>query len=287
MGCGSSKAVAVANQAQPQKVVVAAAVQSNSKQIEDVKPLSTSTPDTKSSKNNSSSNNKSSSPGDSGLEDPGIITEETAGGETIASKDRPITPELMLAGNKPPLRNTREPDSDMEGDDTVSRDRDTSAVSTRSAPIILQRPSSRGGSAFDISFEEEQSTPGLPKRLVQRESSTRKKREELTLEELQAKLAAADQRRRDIEARLKAKMAQESVKGEQVRSVNTSLNESVDKSLSEVNEKEKAALDNREAHLKQLRERLRAKEERARQVREKKKQLASLNGGSAPSITAS
>ena len=75
---------------------------------------------------------------------------------------------------------------------------------------------------------------------MQRESSTRKKREELTLEELQAKLQAADQRRRDIEARLKAKMAQETTKAETVRSANTSINESLDKSQTE--EKEKQAL---------------------------------------------
>jgi hypothetical protein len=62
---------------------------------------------------------------------------------------------------KPAARVTREPDSDIEADETLSRTRDTSAVSTRSAPVILERPSSRGGSAFDISFdgEQEPSTP--------------------------------------------------------------------------------------------------------------------------------
>lgn len=290
MGCGSSKAVAVANApVAPQKVVVAAKVEEDAgKKMNKNEPVSTSTPVAKAPAGKDGKDT-SGSPGDSGLEVQGIITEDTAGGEDIAGEGRPLTPELELAGVRPAVRATREPDSDIEADETLSRNRDTSAVSTRSAPIILQRPSSRGGSAFDISFdgEQEPSTPGLPKRLAQRDSSGRKKREEMTLEELQAKLAAADQRRRDIEARLKAKMAQESVKGEQVRSHNTSLNESTG-SAGAPDEKEQQAVNNREAHLKQLRERLRAKEERARQVREKKKALAATGGSvSTPALVAS
>ena len=118
----------------------------------------------------------------------------------------------MISGSKPAVRATREPDSDLDLDDPLLRD--MSASSVRSAPVILERPSSRGGSAFDISFEEEQqnATPyefppraradvcrGLPrrlKRLEERNSSGKKKREELTLEELQAKLLAAEVRRK-------------------------------------------------------------------------------------------
>lgn len=284
MGCGSSKATAVASA--PQKVIVASAP-IEEKHVSKEEPVSTSTPTGKSVEGKEAAKKASNSPGDSGLEVQGIITEDTAGGEEIAGQDRPITPELELAGVRPAARATREPDSDIEADETLSRARDTSAVSTRSAPIILQRPSSRGGSAFDISFEGESAepaTPGLPKRLQQRDSSGRKKREDMTLEELQAKLAAADQRRRDIESRLKEKMAQESSKGEQIRSQSNSLNGSLNGSLTETSEKEKAALDNREAHLRQLRERLRAKEDRARQVREKKKALAAA-GGSTPAIS--
>lgn len=145
-----------------------------------------------------------------------------------------------MSGARPPLRSTHVADSDAENDDPLGRDR--SAASVRSAPVILERPSSRGGAAFDISFEEEQqSTPyvgaslvfamgrelgearwpvehccflfsmvhptpvltascrGLPrrlKRLEERGSSGRKKREDMTLEELQAKLQAAEARRK-------------------------------------------------------------------------------------------
>ncbi len=66
--------------------------------------------------------------------------------------------ELVISGSKPAARVTREPDSDIEADDPIfHNDRDTSATSSRSAPVILERPSSRGGAAFDISFEEENS----------------------------------------------------------------------------------------------------------------------------------
>lgn len=290
MGCGSSKAVPVVANTAPKKVVVSAAPEEKPVKtvaVIEAKPINTSTP----TKEDSSKDLIKSSPGDSGLDENGVITEDTVGGEEIAGKGRPITPELELAGTKPAVRATRQPDSDAEGDDmmntssTAHRDRDTSALSTRSAPIIMQRPSSRGGSAFDISFEEEPSTPGLPKRLVSRgDSSGRKKREEMTLEELQAKLQAADQRRRDIESRIKQKMHQESEKGESIRSTNNSLNASMDKSQTDEGEKEKQALNNREAHLRQLRERLRAKEERARQVREKKKLMAA--NGTAPPVAA-
>lgn len=229
-----------------------------------------------------------SSPGDSGLEDPGIITEETAGGEELAEKDRPPTPELVISGSKPAARVTREPDSDIEADDPIfHNDRDTSATSSRSAPVILERPSSRGGAAFDISFEEENSgtennTPGLPRRLQRldaQRSSGKKKRDELTLEELQAKLQAAEQRRKEYEQRVRERMHQEASKAvTYTKQANESLNESVEKTHGDAETKEKAALENRESHLKQLRERLKAKEDRARAVREKKRLLQATGG---------
>ena len=41
---------------------------------------------------------RKSSPGDSGLEDAGMITEDTAGGEEIADTNRPSTPGSCLRG---------------------------------------------------------------------------------------------------------------------------------------------------------------------------------------------
>ncbi len=72
-----------------------------------------------------------------------------------------------------------------------------------------------------------------------REPSLKKKRDELTLEELQAKLDAAENRRKEYEARLKSKMQQETQKGERTRSLNSSLNGSFEK---DIEEKEKQAL---------------------------------------------
>ena len=47
--------------------------------------------------------------------------------------------------------------------------------------------------------------------------------------------------------------------------------------------KEKQAEDNREQHLKQLRDRLKEKEEKAKQVRERKRTMGSASGPASPS----
>ena len=54
----------------------------------------------------------------------------------------------MVSGARPPVRSSHVEDSDVENDDPLMRD--TSAASVRSAPVILQRPSSRGGVGFCI-----------------------------------------------------------------------------------------------------------------------------------------
>jgi len=56
---------------------------------------------------------------------------------------------------------------------------------------ITERPSSRGGMAFDISFDDKNVSKRIPKGLQKR-----KKTSNLTKEELQAKLDAAEQRRK-------------------------------------------------------------------------------------------
>lgn len=317
MGCGSSKSVGVSSNApvaapsKTQKVVVSSNTEeTTSKSVSiasspaaEAATTTTTTTTTKTATSTTSlatstplgkgeplPTARKSSPGDSGLEEAGIITEDTAGGEELAEDGRPSTPDLMISGGRPPVRSSHVADSDCEADDPLMRD--TSAASVRSAPVILQRPSSRGGSAFDISFEEDNgsahNTPGLPrrpKRLEERQSSGKKKRD-LTLDELQAKLASAEARRKEYENRLKDKMQAETKKAETyTRSQNTSLNESMEKTQTDVQEKEKHAVENREAHLRQLREKLKAKEDRARAVREKKKAMQ-MQSPSAPALIA-
>ncbi len=129
-------------------------------------------------------------------------------------------------------------------------------------------------------------------------------------------MEAAENRRKEYENRLKEKLQQETRKPEAVtRSVNTSLNESMERIQTDSQDKIKQSVvrispslslllpspliitslfqthnlyyplphlpqegpltlqENREAHLKQLRDRLKAKEERARLVREKKRMM--------------
>jgi len=56
---------------------------------------------------------------------------------------------------------------------------------------ITERPSSRGGMAFDINFDDRSAPKRMPKGLQKRKKATN-----LTKEELQAKLDAAEQRRK-------------------------------------------------------------------------------------------
>jgi hypothetical protein len=141
-----------------------------------------------------------------------------------------------------------------------------------SSAVIAERPSSRGGMAFDMTFEGEQARVQVPARLEKIRTRTRSS--EMSIEELQQKLAAADARRQAVEQKLKEKLSKESEKIEKVQQVHAAL-EPVKKS--EVVEKENKALENREANLRSIRDKLRAREEHAKKVRENKR----LSGGAA------
>jgi uncharacterized protein involved in type VI secretion and phage assembly len=101
-----------------------------------------------------------------------IITEDTPGGEQIASQDAKDGVELSLEGRSMsrqggarPQPNSAGADDDDEDDDSDSYSRMTSATSTRSAPSIMQRPSSRGGSAFEIQWDDTGNAARPPRRL--------------------------------------------------------------------------------------------------------------------------
>eukprot|EP00047_Mylnosiga_fluctuans_P019378 m.82017 g.82017 ORF g.82017 m.82017 type:complete len:277 (+) comp8098_c1_seq1:82-912(+) len=276
MGCGSSKSVQIADAPNPEPVKKADSAVDVSKPepapvqaAPSQKSLRPITPPTKPSARESDR----SSP-DSGLD------QDKPDLASVSTKKAPLPP-------KKTVDPADESDNEVEAACHVGRE--TSATSTRSAPVIMERPSSRGGSAFDISFDgpAPADNPGLPRRLKTLDQS-RKRRADLTLEELQAKLNAAETRRKELEAKLREKLAAETKKPETyTQSLNTSLNESVEKIQSDVDQKLKSTSENREAHLKQLRDRLKAKEDRARQVREKKRQLAALNASqSTPAVLA-
>lgn len=183
--------------------------------------------------------------------------------------------------------------------------RDVSATSTRSAPVVLERPSSRGGAAFEMQWESETARK-MPRRLDRLRaggsSNSGGGKRELSLGELQAKLESAEKRRlvgcglpvapfcvypaladppllprargvlctlKEYEARIKQKMAQASA-GHRHGSAEQQAEQQASRVESTIAAKDSKAVENREAHLKKLRDRLREKEDRAREVRQRK-----------------
>merc|ERR1711934_306995 len=94
---------------------------------------------------------------------------------------------------------------------------------------------------------------------------------ESTLAELESKLAAAERRRSDYERRVKAKMLEESQK---VEMAGRSLTRQKSNLGANISKSEDKARENREKHLKQMRDKLRAKEKKAKQVRMNKERIA-------------
>lgn len=142
----------------------------------------------------------SSHTNDSGFDDDGIITEQSgAAKRAVAEASLPPSDDLNLgisgnALNKKVLRPIGSTDSSSSG-----------GAGGAAEPAVLQRPSSRGGCAFEIQYDEGQGGAArLPARLQKLSSASRKRKEDLTAEELQSKLEAAESRRKVRESKQQA-----------------------------------------------------------------------------------
>jgi len=200
----------------------------------------------------------SASSQDSGFDDnDNIITESTRNGEALAASDMPhsIGTDFMVTGAAFGSRNKL-----RDIDSAKSNQSSFSTQSTASAPSILERPKSRGGCAFDVTYEDARVT--RPSRL----QSLEKKRSgsNLTLEQLEKKLRAAERRRVEYETRIKAKMLQETSK---LKKASTSLTREKTTLGNTIDSKEDKATENRRKHLENLRAKLKAKEAKAERVR--------------------
>lgn len=200
----------------------------------------------------------SASSTDSGFDDNDrIITETTKDGERLAGKfmASAVPTDLLVTGagfgSRGKLRDT---------DSAQSRNSGKSSFSTSSAPSILERPKSRGGFAFDITYDS--ATAPRPARLKSLESQ--KSGSDLTLEQLEKKLRAAERRRVDYERRVKAKMLEETTK---VAKASTSLKRERTTLDMKIDKQEDKATENRRKHLEGLRSKLKAKEAKAQKVR--------------------
>jgi len=201
----------------------------------------------------------SASSADSGFDDnERIITENTKDGERLAGKfmASSVPTDLLVTGarfgSRGKLRDT---------DSAHSHASAKSSFSTASAPSILERPKSRGGCAFDITYDAP--TAARPARLKSL-TARKKSGSDLTLSQLDKKLRAAERRRIDYERRVKAKMLEETAKLEKA---STTLKRERTTLDMKIDNQEDKATQNRRKHLENLRAKLRAKEAKAQKVR--------------------
>jgi hypothetical protein len=270
MGCGASKnTVAIDAPIEPEQPVVESAREVTVKPC--LAPVATAKPSLDEAIDTSATKNEATEPDLPRIDDDAELMS--------------ITKSI----NKPSIDSGLESNEDLSKDDTAQQPANkrsslrfrslvASASSSNKAddeaeadpvePVIAERPSSRGGLAFDMTFEGEQSRARVPARLDKLRSRTRSS--EMSVDELKLKLAAADARRQEYESRLKDKMKQESNKAERIQQAHASADVST-LAKTEQSQKENKAIENREANLKAIRERLQAREERAKRVREAKR----------------
>lgn len=163
------------------------------------------------------------------------------------------------------------------------------------APLITtdySRPQTPGGLAFEITFEgaptaKPAHTKTKPARLASlaKGPEWKRKHPDLTKAKLEKKLRAAEERRRQHTRGVVRKMTAEMSKLEAAKTLFMQERTSI---LQSVTRSEDKATQNRERHLKQLQAKLRAKEEKAKRVRENKelRAMAELGAGGAGAATA-
>ena len=115
----------------------------------------------------------------------------TRGRSSIASSSVTQPPSQQ---QQPSTSTTTKKENTRPVDDVENDENDENAMeAARANAKILERPSSRGGLAFDMTFDGEQSRQRAPQRLEKLRTRTRSA--EMSIHELQEKLAAAETRR--------------------------------------------------------------------------------------------
>ncbi|XP_067126206.1 stathmin-2-B-like [Centruroides vittatus] len=133
---------------------------------------------------------------------------------------------------------------------------------------LIFRPASRatGGLTFELVDENQyQTIRRLPPILRQ----PKKKKKELTYEEITKKLEKAEKRRKEREEERLSKLATK----DRIDQVSTAVAQQAELQRLKQSEKMEASARSREQHLQELRKKLRAKEEHANKVRKRKQML--------------
>jgi len=292
MGCGSSKGVQAQNAPGAPPTAVDAKVEVNTtnannnkitvKQIETgdlqasvevIDSNNTSTIEPKERGNSAKSTDSGLAEDDEDDDNNGVnfVTEDTEDGEKLAGDYKPVGGSFTIEGTGfGKLRTSQR----MDLGSAVSTKSAPPALEREPTPTIMERPKSRGGQAFEMTWDDQKTpTSKRPARLKALENRGKIHRE-ATLAELEAKLEAAEKRRQQYERRVKMKMREEADKvGTAARSL--TREKTIIGNKTESNEDK--ATKNREKHLKQLRDKLKAKEERAKRVRANKLRISQEN----------
>eukprot|EP01137_Pigoraptor_chileana_P015015 Opistho-2@70393 len=242
----------------------------------------------------SAQSNSSNADSGFGDEDDGmknVITEDHSRSAEVAKANRPPTPEFMLEGRQVGSGKGDRDRVDREGSGKkkASFAKGTKNVQREDRDELPPRCESRGGCAFDIELDDDETptrskTPmGMLPSLQPPPSVRRKlapiKARPMTQEELESKQQAAEDRRkrreREVIERLEARK-------QAAAQVQNALDSFVTKETSKaetIEQKLQASQENREEHLRQLRDRLRAKEKHAEEVRRQKREQKAVAAG--------
>ncbi|XP_072015385.1 uncharacterized protein [Amphiura filiformis] len=201
---------------------------------------------------------------DSGLEEdflPNMITEDSDPAKQKIAGDRPATPELGVVGTQIQSRqsSSKSVRNQKTSDDILN--------GLRSEGLLAAFGQKQSGMSFEVMIAPEFGILKKPPARLASLKKKKKKSKELTKEELEAKMQAAEERRKRKEAKMIAKLntSAKELKAHQVANVNERTQQEqvkvkVEKTLDKV-----AA--NREAHFKALKEKMEQKKKHAEKVR--------------------
>jgi len=202
---------------------------------------------------------------DSGLgEDYSHVITETSNPvqQKIAEDERPTTPDFTLTGTQ---IQTRKRSGKTRGSDDILEE-------LQQQGLLLSRPKSRGGLAFEVMLSSDgQLDQRRPPPRLAKLKKKHKKKKQLTKEQLEAKLIAAEERRKAKEQELKEKLAAQISRDKQMEALDA-FAESQKKVAEQSNEKVDRATLNREAKMRALQEKAQKRKEHAERVRQMKLQ---------------
>jgi len=185
--------------------------------------------------------------------------------QKIAEDDRPNTPDFTLTGTQ--IQTRKRSGKTRDSDDILEQ--------LQQEGLLLSRPKSRGGLAFEVMISPEGQLAPLEKRRppprLAKLKKKHKKKKQLTKEQLEAKMQAAEERRKAKEQEMKEKLQAQINRDKQMEALDA-FAESQKRVAEQSTEKVDRAAEKREAKLKALQEKAQKRKEHAERVRQMKLQ---------------